>query len=292
MSVFLGVCMPLRLSESVSFICACLRLCTRVSLHLHLCVSVCLQICVHLFFLNPSTCISIVVTSLVVEHRLHSCGVQAWIFPSLWDIRRPGIEPASPALAGGFFPTEPPGKSWFCIYTSVCVCISSSLRESVFIQVCLSLSRVRASIFMTTSAFLVHLCGSAVIYPGACLSVPVSLCIYHCICTSIFFMHLCASVCIYLCVCIYYCVRVSRVSVCGCIYMPDSVYIYSPFRVSVFITASVRLYSLCICVSVCAPQASPRGSVPRVAHLSVTRESYGIKLDLGVTIHCSNTLTT
>ena len=203
MSVFLGVCMLLRLSESVSFICACLRLCTRVSLHLHLCVSVCLQICVHLFFLNPSTCISIVVTSLVVEYRLHSCGAQAWIFPSLWDIRRPGIEPASPALAGGFFPAEPPGKSWFCIYTSVCVCISSSLRESVFIQVCLSLSRVRASIFMTASAFLVHLCGSAVIYPGACLSVPVSLCLYLSLHLHIYIFHASVCVCVHIPVCLY-----------------------------------------------------------------------------------------
>ena len=70
---------------------------------------------------------------------------------------------------------------------------------------------------------------------------------------SVFFMHLCASVRMYLCACIYYCVRVSRVSVCVCIYMPDSVYIYSPFRVSVFITASVRLYFSRICVLVCAP---------------------------------------
>ena len=27
-----------------------------------------------------------------------------------WDFPRPGIEPMSPALAGGFFTTEPPGK--------------------------------------------------------------------------------------------------------------------------------------------------------------------------------------
>ena len=34
-------------------------------------------------------------------------------FPSLGDLPDPGIEPASPvspALAGGFFTTEPPGK--------------------------------------------------------------------------------------------------------------------------------------------------------------------------------------
>ena len=31
-------------------------------------------------------------------------------FPSPWDLPDPGIEPMSPALAGRFFTTEPPGK--------------------------------------------------------------------------------------------------------------------------------------------------------------------------------------
>ena len=31
-------------------------------------------------------------------------------FPSSGDLPDPGIEPGSPALAGGFFTTEPPGK--------------------------------------------------------------------------------------------------------------------------------------------------------------------------------------
>ena len=39
-------------------------------------------------------------------------------FPPPGDLPNPGIEPASPALAGGFFTTEPPGK---CV--CVCVCI-------------------------------------------------------------------------------------------------------------------------------------------------------------------------
>jgi len=28
----------------------------------------------------------------------------------MWDLPGPGIEPMSPAMAGGFFPTESPGK--------------------------------------------------------------------------------------------------------------------------------------------------------------------------------------
>jgi len=31
-------------------------------------------------------------------------------FPSPGDLPDPGIEPTSPALAGGFFTAEPPGK--------------------------------------------------------------------------------------------------------------------------------------------------------------------------------------
>ena len=36
-------------------------------------------------------------------------------FPSARDLSDPGIEPVSPALAGRFFNTEPPGKPWFFI---------------------------------------------------------------------------------------------------------------------------------------------------------------------------------
>ena len=30
---------------------------------------------------------------------------------SMWDLPKPGLEPMSPALAGGFLTTVPPGKS-------------------------------------------------------------------------------------------------------------------------------------------------------------------------------------
>ena len=35
--------------------------------------------------------------------------------PSPGDLPNPGIEPMSPALAGGFFTTEPPGKPFILI---------------------------------------------------------------------------------------------------------------------------------------------------------------------------------
>ena len=36
-------------------------------------------------------------------------------FPSPWASLDAGIEPVSPALADGFFTTEPPGKSYFVL---------------------------------------------------------------------------------------------------------------------------------------------------------------------------------
>ena len=42
-----------------------------------------------------------------------SCGTQAQLPFGLWDLPRLGIKPVSPALAGGFLTTGPPGKSKF-----------------------------------------------------------------------------------------------------------------------------------------------------------------------------------
>ena len=53
--------------------------------------------------------------SLVAEHRLQtrrlsSCGSRAQSLRGMWDPPGPGLEPVSPALAGGFSTTAPPGK--------------------------------------------------------------------------------------------------------------------------------------------------------------------------------------
>ena len=45
-----------------------------------------------------------------LEHRLSSCGTRAQLLCSMWDRPRRGIKPMSPALAGGFSTTAPPGK--------------------------------------------------------------------------------------------------------------------------------------------------------------------------------------
>ena len=54
-------------------------------------------------------------TSWALEHRLSSCDTQAFLLHDMWDLPESGIEPMSPALAGGFFTTEPPGKPSHCL---------------------------------------------------------------------------------------------------------------------------------------------------------------------------------
>ena len=61
--------------------------------------------------------------SWALEHRLNSCGAQAQLLLSMWDLSRSGIEPMSPALAGGFFTTESPGKPQNNLFISICTCL-------------------------------------------------------------------------------------------------------------------------------------------------------------------------
>ena len=56
-----------------------------------------------------------IAASLVAEHRLSTrrlinCGSRAQLLCGMWDPPRPGLKPASPALAGRFSSTAPPGK--------------------------------------------------------------------------------------------------------------------------------------------------------------------------------------
>ena len=56
-----------------------------------------------------------IAASLVGEHRLQmrrlsSCDTWAELLRGMWDPPRPGLEPVSPALAGRFSTTAPPGK--------------------------------------------------------------------------------------------------------------------------------------------------------------------------------------
>ena len=60
----------------------------------------------------------IIAASLVAEHwlqmrRLSNCGSQAELLRGMWDLPGPGLEPMSPALAGRFSTTAPPGNPRF-----------------------------------------------------------------------------------------------------------------------------------------------------------------------------------
>ena len=48
--------------------------------------------------------------SPALERRPSSCGAQAQLFCSMWDLSRSGFQLRSPALAGGLFTTEPQGS--------------------------------------------------------------------------------------------------------------------------------------------------------------------------------------
>ena len=62
-----------------------------------------------------------ITASLVAEHRLQtrrlsSCGSRAQLLRGMWDPPRPGLELVSPALAGRFSTTAPPGKPQFHVF--------------------------------------------------------------------------------------------------------------------------------------------------------------------------------
>ena len=71
-----------------------------------------------------------IAASLVAEHRLQthrlsSCGSRAQLLCGMWDLPRPGLEPVSPALAGRFSTTAPPGKPCrYFLIPSLAVCCS------------------------------------------------------------------------------------------------------------------------------------------------------------------------
>ena len=56
--------------------------------------------------------------SWALEHRLSSRGTRAPLLCGTWDLPGPGLEPVSPALAGGFLTTVPPRKPRLRVFNS------------------------------------------------------------------------------------------------------------------------------------------------------------------------------
>ena len=77
--------------------------------------------------LSVTVCGPLTITaSLVAEHRLQTrwlsnCGSRAQLLRGMWDLPRPGLKPVSPALAGRFLTTAPPGKPHF-LYSTLSNC--------------------------------------------------------------------------------------------------------------------------------------------------------------------------
>ena len=89
-----------------------------------------------------------ITASLVAEHRLQmrrlsSCGLRAQPLRGMWDLPRPGLEPVSPALAGGFSTTAPPGKPQLTIFHPK-LAFSSDLLSCVSGHVILQITETEA----------------------------------------------------------------------------------------------------------------------------------------------------
>ena len=81
-----------------------------------------------------------------LEHRLSSCDAWANLLHGMWYLPGPGLEPMSPALAGGFLTAEPQGKSLMGLFNlKTCDCLQlwefSSLFQKIssFAIICLYL---------------------------------------------------------------------------------------------------------------------------------------------------------
>ena len=84
-----------------------------------------------------------IVASLVAEHRLQThrlsnCGSQAQLLRGMWGLPRPGLEPVSPALAGRFSTTAPPGKPTEIYFDSITICnyIIKTTFEAIYFYIC------------------------------------------------------------------------------------------------------------------------------------------------------------
>ena len=85
-----------------------------------------------------------------LEHWFSSYSAQAKLLCSMWNLPGSGIKPLSPALAGGFFTTEPPGKltnlNWFALFTKIKKNYSSS--ESFYHRYKSFISYIRCKYFL------------------------------------------------------------------------------------------------------------------------------------------------
>ena len=75
-------------------------------------------------FATPWTAAHQASLSMEFSRQEHGSGL---LFPSLGELPNPGIKPTSPALASGFFTTEPPGKPVMVVHLSLIRVLASDI---------------------------------------------------------------------------------------------------------------------------------------------------------------------
>ena len=85
--------------------------------------------------------------SRALEHRLSSSGARAQLLRGIWYLPGPGLEPVSPALAGGFSTTAPPRKpklqSLLLFRINANLCLYSHIRKHFTISTLLNLKGLK-----------------------------------------------------------------------------------------------------------------------------------------------------
>ena len=98
-------------------VCVCIHMRAHTHTHIYIYIHAQLLSCVQLF-VTPLTVADQAPLSMGFSRQEH----WSWLpFPSPGSFPNPEMEPVSPALAGGFFTTVPPGKPSVCV--CVCVCM-------------------------------------------------------------------------------------------------------------------------------------------------------------------------
>ena len=103
-----------------------------------------------------------ITASLVEEHRLQThrlsnCGSRAQPLHGMWNLPRPGLEPTSPALAGRFSTTAPPGKPQNKLLVLLNLAIISFISFSFISDLMFMISFLLLTLGFFCSSFLIVL---------------------------------------------------------------------------------------------------------------------------------------
>ena len=86
------------------------------------------------------------------------CGAWVKLPFHIWDLPGPGIKPMSPALAGRFLTTGPPGKSRLILINYNCVCVCLAARSCLNLCDLMNSSQPDSSVHGDPISYLIFLC--------------------------------------------------------------------------------------------------------------------------------------